>query len=362
MSTLLHAEFEKRFRQGPRIRASLRMPAEGFSVTALFGPSGCGKTTILRCLAGLERPEEGRITFGDETWFDAPSAAFLPPQARGIGYLFQEYMLFPHLTVAANIGFGVQNLSRKERRRRVAEMLNRFQLSGLENRLPREISGGEQQRVALARAVIRRPRLLLLDEPLSALDAPTRLQLRRELRGMLRDLGLPAVVVTHDPMEAISLADHVLIMDGGKIRQSGTVQEVFSHPDDLAVARIVGVETVVSGRVVHTAGGLSTVAVGAAQLVAVVENGSSGAVDVCIRAEDVVLQREDTPMTSARNRLHGVVRSLLREGSLVRVEVDCGFSLTALITRPACEELALQEGSPVLACIKATAIHVIPRS
>ncbi len=356
MSATLTADFTKRFAGGAVIEAAFRCPAEGAGTTVLYGPSGCGKTTILRCLAGLEQPERGVIRCGAVTWFDAAAGVCLPPQRRGVGFLFQEYALFPHLTVAANIGYG---LARSERRR-IAELLDLLQLTGLDERYPRQLSGGQQQRVALARALAPRPRLLLLDEPLSALDGPTREQLRGELRRLLATAATPAVLVTHDRVEAMALADQLIVLDAGKIRQAGPVHEVFSRPADLTVARIVGVETVEPGRVLRVADGLATVAVGRAELLAVAPDTPAVEVYVCIRAEEVVLQKDMAP-TSARNRLAGRVVSLVPEGPLVRVGLDCGFALAALVTRPACDELHLREGDTVTVLLKAPAIHLLPR-
>ena len=335
--------------------------AEEFSITVLFGPSGCGKTTILRCLAGLERPEQGQIRFGDVTWHDAARGVSLPPQRRGIGYLFQDFALFPHMTVARNIAYGLLGVPGPERRRRVAEMLELFRLNGLEGRYPGQISGGQQQRVALARCLVCKPRLLLLDEPLSSLDATTREELRRDLRHLLAGFGTPAFIVTHDRIEAIALADHLFVLDGGRVRQGGTVQDVFSRPADPEVARIVGVETVVPAWVVGVEGGLATVAVGEARLVAVYDGPTHHEVYVCVRAEEAVLQAGSGGPSSARNRLEAVVRRLIPEGAMVRVVLDCGFHLTALVTRPACEELGLREGGPITALLKAPAIHLIRR-
>lgn len=358
MSGSLQADFEKRFRHGPVIRARLDMPAEGAAVTALLGPSGCGKTTMLRCLAGLERPDAGSIRFAGEAWFDASAPVCLSPQRRRVGYLCQDYALFPHLSVADNIGYG---LPRAGRSQLVAAMLERFALTGLDRRYPHEISGGQQQRVALARTVVRKPRLILLDEPLSALDSLTRDQLRRELRHMLTKLAVPVVVVTHDRIEAITLADHVVVLADGGVLQAGPVEDVFSRPAGLAVARIVGVETVVRGKVMGIENGLVSVQVGPTTVYAVADEPLTGEVDLCIRAEDVIVLREETHVSSVRNRLPGLVRALTPEGSIVRVELDCGFPLTALVTKPAREELALASGVPVFACIKATAVHVIGR-
>lgn len=360
MRTELVASFTKRFSNGPTIAVHLQRPVDTFSVTVLFGPSGSGKTTVLRCLAGLEHPNEGSIRFGEECWYDAIHNLFLPPQRRGIGYLFQEYALFPHLTVASNIGYGLTGLSRHERRRRVADMLDLVQLTDLEARYPRHLSGGQRQRVALARALATRPRLLLLDEPLSALDADLRQRLRQDLRRLLRELGIPAILVTHDRVEALALGDYVVVMDQGDVRQSGPVHEVFSRPSEAAVARIVGVETVEPGKVVHVTDDLATVAVGGVELMAMAQDAVEGEVYVCIRAEEVIIEKGPVTHTSAGNRLVGHIRALSREGPMVRLNLACGFPLTALVTKQACDELDLQEGEQVTALIKAAAIHLVP--
>ncbi|HZR46672.1 MAG TPA: ABC transporter ATP-binding protein, partial [Candidatus Manganitrophaceae bacterium] len=235
----------------------MALPLDRPHVTVLFGPSGSGKSTILRCLAGLERPDAGRICCGEETWFDREQRRFIPPQSRSIGYLFQEYALFPHLTVAENIGYALRGASREERTRQIRKMTALWKLEGLEGRYPDQLSGGEQQRVALARALIRRPKILLLDEPLSALDAPMREQLRGELRHLLREFNLPALYVTHDPVEALTLGDELAIISDGAIQQVGSPEAVFRQPANEKVAAIVGVETVVSGRILARSEGLA---------------------------------------------------------------------------------------------------------
>ena len=365
-ATGLLADFEKRFAGGPAIWVKLHHPVTGLSLTVLFGPSGSGKSTTLRCLAGLEKPDSGSIRFGDEIWFDAERNIFLPPQQRRIGYLFQDYALFPHLTVKQNIAYGLGKLSAAARRQRIEEMTALLGIAGLEDRYPRQLSGGQQQRVALARTLVCRPRLLLLDEPLSALDAPTREQLRRQLRRWLVELQISALLVTHDRIEALALGDHLALFDAGRVCQSGPVQQVFSAPADLNVARIVGVDTIEQGRIVKVSDGLATIAVGQQQLVALAPPADNGGIDtkvyVCIHAEDVTLEiGADQPHSSARNHLIGRIRSLDREGPIVRVDLDCGFPLKALITNQACQNMALQEQSEVVALIKATAIHLIAR-
>ena len=352
------ATFEKQFPRGATIAAELRLPP-GFSVTTLFGPSGCGKTTVLRCLAGLERPNDGTIHGAGQVWFDSGRGICLSPQQRDIGFLFQDYALFPHLTVAQNIGYGLR-ADRAGMATRIGDMLDLFDLAGLQDRRPHQISGGQQQRVALARVLIRQPKLLLLDEPLSALDATLREQLRIELRRRLSKLQIPVIVVTHDRTEAIALSDRIVVMEAGRIRQSGTVQQVINRPADLSVARIVGIETVAVGKVLQVREGLATVQVGSVTLLAVAPTGNVQSVHVCIRGEDVALQKGPPSESSVRNHLPARITSLVPEGPLVRVGLDCGFELTALVTRPACEELRLQVGDQVTANLKAPAIHLIP--
>jgi molybdate transport system ATP-binding protein len=249
MSQDIQASFAKIFLDGPQIRVDELRSSGPASTTVLYGASGSGKTTVLRCLAGLERPDEGSIRFGEETWFEARGRIFVSPQRRRIGFVPQDYALFPHLSVAHNIGYGVSHIGRTEREAQVGETIRWLGLEGLERRRPAQLSGGQRQRVALARALIRRPQLLLLDEPLSALDGPTRLRLRGDLRELLKQLRIPTVLVTHDRTEAMALGDQFIVMDGGRVVQRGSVQEVFSRPTSLAVAGIVAMETVQPGQV-----------------------------------------------------------------------------------------------------------------
>jgi molybdate transport system ATP-binding protein len=362
MADQLTANFTKRFIGGAVIRGRLVQPVCGHSVTVLFGPSGCGKTTVLRCLAGLERPEEGVIQFGAQTWFDAERGVSLTPQQRGIGFVFQDYALFPHLTVAGNIGYGLRTLSGRDRQQCVAEILDRFELRGFEQRRPRRLSGGQQQRVALARALACRPRLLLLDEPLSALDATLRKELRGELRRLLAACEIPVLLVTHDRDEALTLGDELVVMSDGDVRQSGPVLEVFNRPVDAEVANIVGIETLQPGRIVQVSDELATVEVGAAQIIALAPPGDVRDVFVCIRGEEVVLERDSGAISSVRNRLRARVVAMGAGVPLMRVELDAGFPLFAFITRPACEALNLHPGETIVALIKAPSIHLIPRN
>ena len=343
------------------IRASIRYPVEASTVLILFGPSGSGKTTILRSVAGLEWPEAGTIQFVSRVWLDTASGIRVTPQDRHIGYMPQDYALFPTYTVAGNIAYGLGHLSSQDRAERVDEMLDLFQLRGLATAKPRELSGGQQQRVALARAVAPRPLLLLLDEPLSALDAQTRVHLRDELRGLLRQLALPSIIVTHDWTEALTLGDVMAVISAGNVLQVGAPIEVFSRPQNADVARVVGIETVVKGRVIGSADGMVQVSVNGTRLTAV--EGESAGLDVfvCIRSEDVVLEREQATASSARNHLAGIVISAMVLGALAQVTIDCGFPLVAMVTRSTVEEFGLSAGVPVVAAIKAGAVHLVSR-
>jgi molybdate transport system ATP-binding protein len=361
MAAEMILEIEKAFPGGFTADARATIAFEPSTVLILFGPSGSGKTTILRCLAGLERPDRGRIQFVSRPWFDAEKALMVPPQDRTVGYMPQDYALFPTYSVAGNIGYGLGKLDADEKRRRVADVVELLKLQGLERLMPRQLSGGQQQRVALARAIARRPQLLLLDEPLSALDAPTRAHLRGELRALLKHLAIPSVVVTHDWEEALALGDRLAVIGEGRVLQVGTPQEVFNRPKDAAVARIVGIETAIEGRVVGTDGGLATVDVAGTELHALAVEDVGPEVFVCIRAEDVILAKGGSGTTSARNHLAGRVREVQSLGALVRVTIHCGFFLSAVVTRSAVEDLHLAPGTPVIAAIKAGAVHLVPR-
>ena len=346
---LLIADIDKRFEGGLRIEASIRIPA-GASTNILFGPSGAGKTTVLRCIAGLEKLDAGRIVFDGQDWTN------VPPQKRSIGYLFQDYALFPHLRVSENIGYAAKRSP--EIVKRVAAMLK---VDDVLHRWPGELSGGQQQRVALARVLARKPRLLLLDEPLSALDAATRDHVRSELAELLRSIGIPAIVVTHDWVDALTLGDQMLLMSGGRVLQSGPPQEVLTRPQHREVATAVGVETVVTGHTRDRAGGIVVLEVGAAELVAA-DPGSDGAeFYVCIRGEDVTLEKGRAEQSSARNHLRGVVREIAPAGILTKVMINVGFELVALVTRQAAADLELRKGAEIFAVFKASAVHLIPK-
>ena len=361
----------------------------------LFGPSGAGKTTILRQIAGLERPDAGTIRFGGDVWCDVARQVWRPPQDRRIGVVFQEPTLFPHLTVRDNIRYGVGSGSDRGRigvglgsdRGRIGvglgsdwgqtgvrlesdpvagsveEIATMLGIADLGNRYPRGLSGGEAQRVALARALAPDPRLLLLDEPFASLDAPTRLRLRRDVRTLLQTTGTPAILVTHDRTEALAMGDTVAVVIGGRVRQVGAVSDVFGRPADAEIAASLGIEAVLPAHVVASSRGVIEVAVGDVILhVAEREPIAPGSdVYACIRAEDVTVETRSPGQASTRNHLAAHVVSIASEGPIERVTLDCGFALDALITRRSREELNLAPGAQVTAAIKATSVHLVSR-
>jgi iron(III) transport system ATP-binding protein len=232
----------KSFEEGKPVLDRLDLHLESGRFTGLLGPSGCGKTTLLRIFAGLERPTTGRVAFGDDVMVDVDSGLFVPPEKRNVSMVFQSYAIWPHMSVFDNAAFPlrIHKASRREIQRRVREVLAAVQLDGLEQRRPNELSGGQQQRVALARALVQRPRVLLLDEPLSNLDASLRSEVRRMIRELQERLGLTAVIVTHDWADARALSDTVIVLREGRVEQQGTVEDLIASPASEFVRSITG--------------------------------------------------------------------------------------------------------------------------
>lgn len=369
MTRSLVVRFEKQFHGGTTVGADFELPTGKRHVTVLFGPSGCGKTTILRCLAGLEHPTSGHIAFEDDVWFDHATNQMRSPQRRDIGFLFQEYALFPQLTVEANIGFGLRHLQTNVRRQRVWDLLRRFQIESIATRRPTQISGGQQQRVALARAIARQPRLLLLDEPLSALDAILRFRLRAELRELIDSLNIPVVLVTHDRVEALALADQVVILHQGHVLQKGPTERVFHQPNCRAVAEVVGIENVIQANVIARRGTECTIDVsGTRWNLASVCDSSSTTLSLCIRAEDVHVSRAEAldvnkasnPRCSG-NRLLCTLRWLEAEGPFLRLGLNAGsIDLCALAPRSHFADHPLVLGDALWTSIPDNAIHILP--
>jgi molybdate transport system ATP-binding protein len=359
--TLLNVEFTFRYPgSGATVECAWQDPVGDPGITVFLGSSGSGKTTILRCLAGLERPQRGHIALGDRAWFDAARGIHLPPDRRDIGFLFQDYALFPHMTVEGNVAFA--GGAGRAAAGRVGELLDAFRLRGLERRRPRQLSGGQQQRVALARAVFRRPKLLLLDEPLSALDRATADEVREELRTLVRNLAIPAYVVSHDRTDALTLADRTVLIDQGRIIQAGATAEVFDAPKSAAAARLVGIDTILVGHIASVEDGLARVVVGSQEVRAAAPAAAGHDAALCIRAEDVTISLHEATDVSTVNRWRAVVRTYTQEGPFVRVGLDCGFHLSALVTRDAWHRLALAPGESAWAMVKATSIQALARN
>jgi molybdate transport system ATP-binding protein len=301
---------------------------------------------VLRVVAGLARPDAGCVALGNEPWFDAARRIDKPPEERSVGYVFQDYALFPHLSVRANVAYGGNT--------RVDELLKRFGIDHLARARPRELSGGERQRVGLARALARDPTVLLLDEPLAALDAHTRAAVRLELQGLLRDLGLPTLLVTHDFEDAAALADRVGVLLEGRLLQLGRPAELVASPADPCVASLTG-GNLLPGRARPGPDGLTEVVLDTGDAVLAAEPGT-GRVGVVVQPWEVTLSR-DLPHDSALNHLRAPVSSVVPQGNRVRVRVG---PVTAEVTAASAERLGLSQGELVVASFKATAARLVP--
>lgn len=341
----------------------------------LFGPSGSGKTTALRALAGLVRPISGHIEIAGNPVYDSSEGIWVPAHKRRVGYLTQQYHLFPHLTLAQNISYGLGSGLRSLRNvpAPIDEQLEMFQLRGLEDRYPWELSGGQQQRVALARAMATQPRLLLLDEPFSALDTGLRRSLRRELRATLERRSIPVVLVTHDREEALAMGDQVQVIDDGRTIARGVPVEVLGQPGQTAVANLVGVENLFRMRVEsrHPRDGTMRLtgegSDGQVVLEAPLDEGPAGDsgddwVTVGIRASDIILSSGEPSGSSARNRLYGTVSRIEARPPGYTVELDCGIPLQCHVTGASLEEMGIRNGQRLWAVFKASSCFLVEES
>lgn len=356
---MLRVEARHRLR-GLTLDVALAVPAGG--VVALTGPSGAGKTTLLRVIAGLLRPDAGIVTLGEEVWLDTARGINRPPEFRRCGVLFQDHALFPHLSAWRNVAYGLRDRPRGRRRSDALGLLERFGVAALADALPRELSGGERQRVALARALARRPEVLLLDEPLSALDAATRATATTVLSELLRDAAVPAVVVTHDFVEASLLAGTIAVVAAGSIVQQGDAGELAAAPASAFVAELTGA-CVLEGRARPRADGITALTLASGAVLLTADPGAGPAAAV-LRPWDIALEPADPPATAAgspQNRLPARVLNVTALGGRVRVGLALPEPLTAEITAAAAERLALAPGASCVATIKATAIRLIPR-
>jgi molybdate transport system ATP-binding protein len=330
-------------------RATADLTVEHGETVALVGPSGAGKTTVLRVIAGLLRPDEGLVALDEDVLLDTERHIDIPAESRRVGYLFQEYALFPHLDVRQNVRFGARAGDD------VDPLLERFRIAGLARARVRELSGGERQRVALARALARDPALLLLDEPLSALDAHTRAGVRAELRELLDDLALPAVVVTHDFEDAATLAHRVGVISEGRILQLAAPTDLVALPRDAFVASFTGA-TVLPGQVVESKDGLSHVALDDGLSLWSADR-ATGAVNVAVYPWDVSVGSH-IPDDSRLNHVSAAVVSVAAMGNRTRVRVG---PIVAEITAASAERLDLRPGALAVASFKATAARLFPR-
>ncbi len=339
-------------------RGTLRLDVDldlGIGQTvALLGPNGAGKTTLLRALAGLQPLDTGAVALDGTVLEDVAAGVSVAPEDRPIGVVFQDYLLFPHLSALENVAFGLRchGVARSDARRRATDWLERVGLGDRAHAKPRELSGGQAQRVALARALATDPRLLLLDEPLSALDASTRLEVRRELRRHLASFPGVRLLVTHDPLEAIALADVLVVLEDGRVVQAGPPAEVTAHPRSRYVAELVGVNlyraTGAGDRVALPGGGeLQVPAAG------------TGEVFALVHPRAVSLHRRE-PEGTPRNVWKGTAESLDLEGERVRVRVGGALPIVAEVTPAAVAELRLADGGDVWVSVKAAEIEVYP--
>jgi molybdate transport system ATP-binding protein len=336
----LTAEFDLPLRS---FRLALALEVEG--TVALVGPSGAGKTSVLRAVAGLVRPERGRIALDAEAWFDSRRGLFRRPDERSVGLLFQEYALFPHMSVRQNVAYAGHG--------RVDEFLERFRITHLAGARPTELSGGERQRVALARALARDPGVLLLDEPMSALDAHTKIAVRGELQELLRELGLPTLLVTHDYEDAASLADKVGVIVDGELRQFASPQELVAHPADGFVASFTGAN-LLHGTARIAANGLTEIRLESGETVFSADR-AEGPVEVVVYPWEVSVGRAHQA-DSAQNVIRGEVRSIVHVSNRVRVKIG---PITAEVTAASVEKLELIVGTLAVASFKATGTRLV---
>ena len=336
----------------------------------LFGPSGAGKTTALKAMAGLVRPLAGKVQIDGIPVYDSARNVSLAPHRRRIGYLTQQYHLFPHLNVMRNVAYGLQQGGGNATRNRTMELLENFELRGLELRYPWELSGGQQQRVALARALATEPRALLLDEPFAALDLGLRRTVRQELRTMLSRNPVPVILVTHDREEALALGDEVQVIDGGQTIARGIPIEVLGQPGQAAVARLVGVENLLRMRVASRQprdGTMRLSMLGRGRTLFLETPLDTGPADphnnewvtVGIRASDIILSSRDPVGSSARNRLPGTVVRIEPRPPGYTVELDCGVPLHCHVTGASLEEMEIRVGHQLWAVFKASSCFLV---
>ena len=357
-----------------RVRRTLTSDDGGFQldvafaiekgITILFGPSGAGKTTLLDCIAGLTNPDQGRIVAGGRVLFDSEGQISLSATERRIGYVFQDLALFPHLTVEANVAYGLGGLKSEERKQRITKALGSLAISELRKRRPAELSGGERQRVALARALVTQPSVLLLDEPLAALDLPVRMKIAEDLRRSIQALPIPVLYVTHSRDEVFMLGERMLMLERGKIIAEGTPHQVMSAPRSETVAQLAGFENVFDAQVtsIHEERGTMICMVGGGKVeleTPLVRAEVGSKLRVGISAGDILLATSAPVGLSARNILPGRLLSLWQRDMIVVTRVECGVEMSVHLTLAARDSLELRPGRQVWLIVKTHSCHLL---
>ena len=314
----------------------------------ILGPTGAGKTLLLETIAGFHYPDTGRILIDDK------DVSFLPPEKRKVGFVYQEFMLFPHKTVFENIAFGLKIRGEKNIKNQVEGMADLVDVKNILHRYQKTLSGGEKQRVAVARALIIKPKLLLMDEPLSALDALTQKKLRDELKRIHSETGATTIHVTHDQEEALVLGDMIGIMDKGKIVQAGTPEEIFRKPETEFVANFVGAENIFTGAA-EIKKDITEIKI--KNVVLYSTHKKSGKVNISMRPEDIIISKEKME-SSARNVLYGKVVEIEDKGAIIQLKVECGLPFVVVITRQSFLDLNINIGASVYLYFKAGNVHL----
>jgi len=333
-------------------------------ITILFGPSGAGKSTLLDCLAGLVLPTAGKIAIGENVLFDSAAHIDVPPQRRRIAYVFQSLALFPHLTVEENIEFGLGDIPEQDRRTRVEEILEAFRIANLRDQRPSQISGGEKQRTALARSLVTQPRLLLLDEPLTGLDAELKAAIVQDLRAWNIAKGIPILYVTHSREEVDALGERVIAIDNGRVVSHGAPMDVLDAPRRKRLAQAAGFENLLSGTVLglREPDGVMRIRLGesACEIEVPLAHASVGdLVQIAIRAGDILLASQRPHGLSARNVLEGKMLSLEQRGTMCIARVDCGVTFVAHVTPGAVRALELAVAKQVWLVLKTHSCHLV---
>jgi len=365
---MLSVAIRKRFLSAKATTAFQLHIAQEFQAgfTVLFGPSGAGKSTLLDCIAGLTSPDEGVIRLGEEVFFDAGAGISLAAHKRAIGYVFQTLELFPHLSVEQNVAFGLAGNVPEDRRERIERVLGAFHIADLRKRKPEELSGGEKQRVALARSLATEPRLLLLDEPLTGLDAGLRRAILQDLREWNDKRRIPTLYVTHNREEVDAIGERVVALVEGHVQESGLPKAVLDAPRTVALAQSAGFENLLAGHVreQRAADGVMRIALDGNRCELEIPLGEAkpgDRVQVAIHAGDILLAGEAPRALSARNVLHGVVESVELRGTIVAVGVNAGARFLAHVTPGAVRSLELRSGLEVWLVVKTHSCHLVTR-